>query len=55
MSRSPSFAVGGYPAGSSTLQFMLDLEDADGLGPAAVWAWVQAFMAQVKARTGRPG
>lgn len=48
-------AVGGYPAGSNTLQFVLDLEDADGLGSDAVWAWVQAFMAQVQALTGRPG
>jgi hypothetical protein len=34
---------------------VLDLEDADGLGPAAVWAWVQAFLGRVKALTGRPG
>lgn len=48
-------AAGGYAAGSKTLQFVLDLEDADGLGAAAVWSWVQAFMGQVHARTGRPG
>ena len=48
-------SVGGYPAGSNTLQFVLDLEDSDGMAPADVWAWVQAFMAQVQALTGRPG
>ena len=48
--------VGGIAHGdNSTMQFMLDLEDADGLAPAAVWTWVQAFMAQLEARTGRPG
>jgi lysozyme len=29
-------------------------ENADGLGPAQVWAWVQAFVAEVKALTGKP-
>lgn len=48
-------AAGGYAPNSSTLQFMLDLEDTDGLAPAGVWAWVQAFMARLRARTGRPG
>ena len=48
-------AVGGYPKNSSTMQFMLDLEDADKLAPGQVWAWVQAFMGQLQARTGRPG
>ncbi len=46
--------AGGFKA-SPTLPLMLDLEDADGLGPDAVWAWVQAFMGEVKALTGRPG
>ena len=45
-------AAGGWNA-SSTLPLMLDLEDADKLGPAAVWAWVQAFCADVKALTGK--
>ena len=49
-------AAGGIIAGdNSTMQLMLDLEDADGLGPGAVWSWVQAFMGQLQARTGRPG
>lgn len=48
-------AAGGYPRNSSTMQLMLDLEDADGLAPSAVWAWVQAFMARLQALTGRPG
>ena len=48
-------AVGGFPKNSSTMQFMLDLEDADKLGPGQVWDWVQAFMKQLQARTGRPG
>jgi lysozyme len=47
-------AVGGYK-NSSTLQFMLDLEDADGLSPAAVWEWVQSFMSTLQTLTGRPG
>ena len=47
-------AAGGYAAGTNTTQFMLDLEDANGLAPPAVWAWVQAFIAQLKARTGKP-
>ena len=38
-------------AGSQTLQLMLDLEVTDGASPAAVWAWVQSFMGQVKVRT----
>jgi hypothetical protein len=29
-------------------------EAADGLGPDQVWAWVQAFVAEVKALTGNP-
>ena len=40
---------------NSTMQFMLDLEDADKLPPAQVWAWVQAFMQAVQTLTGRPG
>jgi len=48
-------AAGGFAAGTNTTQFMLDLEDANGLAPPAVWAWVQAFIAQIKARTGRSG
>lgn len=46
-------AAGGW-ANSSTLQLMLDLEDADKQSPAAVWAWTQAFAARVRAITGRP-
>ena len=40
---------------SSSLQLVLDLEDADGQSPAVVWAWVQAFMAEIQSLTGRPG
>jgi GH25 family lysozyme M1 (1,4-beta-N-acetylmuramidase) len=47
-------AAGGY-TGSNTLQLVLDLEDDDGLAPGDVWAWVQAFLGQVQALTGRPG
>jgi len=32
---------------------MLDLEDADKLPPAAVWAWVQAFCGDVQQLTGK--
>ena len=46
-------SAGGY-TNSSTMQLMLDLEDADKESPAVVWAWVQDFSARVKARTGRP-
>ena len=46
-------AAGGWNA-TQTMQMMLDLEDADGLKPDAVWAWVQSFAAAVRARTGRP-
>lgn len=46
-------SAGGY-ANSSTMQLMLDLEDADKESPSVVWAWVQAFSARVKVRTGRP-
>lgn len=46
--------AGGW-ANSSTMQLMLDLEDADKMPPPTVWAWVQAFMARVQALTGRPG
>jgi len=45
-------AAGGWNA-SSTLPLMLDLEDADKLPPAAVWAWVRAFTAAVQAKTGK--
>lgn len=40
---------------SGDLQLALDIETTDGLGPAAVWSWVQAFIARIKYRTGRPG
>jgi lysozyme len=46
-------SAGGY-SNNSTLQLMLDLEDADKQTPATVWAWVQAFAAAVKLRTGKP-
>jgi lysozyme len=36
--------------GVGDLPPVLDLEDAGGKTPAQVWAWVQAFVAQVKAR-----
>ena len=37
------------------MPLVLDLEQADGLGADAVWAWVQAFMGRVHELTGRPG
>jgi GH25 family lysozyme M1 (1,4-beta-N-acetylmuramidase) len=46
--------AGGFRA-SKTLQLMLDLESTDGLGPKAVWAWTQEFVAELKRLTGRPG
>lgn len=46
--------AGGYSNNSSTMQLMLDLEDADKQTPAIVWAWVQDFAAAVKVRTGKP-
>jgi lysozyme len=48
-------AAGGLAPNTSTMQLMLDLEDADHLPPAQVWAWVRAFMARLQALTGRPG
>ena len=47
-------AAGGY-TGSNSLQLVLDLETTDGLSPSEVWTWVQAFMAEIKSLTGRPG
>jgi len=47
-------AAGGYKS-SNTLQLMLDLEEDGGKSPKALWAWVQAFLGEVKALTGRPG
>ena len=49
-------AAGGWTA-SPTLPLVLDLEDTDvaNVDPDAVWAWVQAFMAEIKLLTGRPG
>lgn len=46
--------AGGF-VNSSTMQLMLDLEVTDGQSPAAVWAWVQTFMATIEQLTGRPG
>lgn len=46
-------SAGGYNA-SRTMQLVLDLEAADDLSAAEVWAWVQTWTAQVKQRTGRP-
>jgi lysozyme len=40
---------------SGLLQLCLDIEHTDGLGPAAVWSWVQAFIAEIKRLTPRPG
>lgn len=37
------------------LQLVLDLEVTDGKSPAQVWAWTQAFIAEVRRQTGRPG
>jgi GH25 family lysozyme M1 (1,4-beta-N-acetylmuramidase) len=37
------------------LQLVLDLETAGGKSAADVWAWTQAFIAEVKRLTGRPG
>lgn len=48
-------AAGGFGKNTSTMQLMLDLEDADKEAPAAVWAWTQAFLGRVQALTGRPG
>jgi len=46
----------GYRNNSKSLQFMLDLEDSkSGLGPSAIWQWVQDFMGEVEKLTGRPG
>lgn len=47
-------SAGGYHD-NQTMQFMLDLEVTDGNGPAAVWAWTQAFAAEILALTGKPG
>ncbi len=47
-------AAGGYN-NPDTMQLVLDLESTDGLGPAAVWAWVQAFMGEIHSLTGKPG
>ncbi len=40
---------------SGCLQLALDLEVTDGQGPATVWSWTQAFIAEVQRLTGRPG
>lgn len=40
---------------SGDLQMVLDLETTDGRSPAQVWAWTQAFIAEIKRLTGRPG
>ncbi len=45
--------AGGYNS-SKTMQLVLDLEDADGLGSDEVWKWVQTFAARVKDLTDRP-
>ncbi|MFO0809211.1 MAG: glycoside hydrolase family 25 protein [Gemmataceae bacterium] len=37
------------------LQLVLDLEQTDGKTPAQVWAWTQAFCAEVQRLTLRPG
>ena len=47
-------AAGGFN-GSNSLQLVLDLETTDGLSPSQVWAWTQAFIAEIKTLTGRPG
>jgi lysozyme len=47
-------AAGGYND-TSSLQLVLDLEDNDGLSSSEVWTWVQAFMAEIKSLTGKPG
>jgi lysozyme len=39
---------------SGLLQLVLDLEVTDGRSPAQVFAWTQAFVARVRAVTGRP-
>ncbi len=40
---------------SGDLQMMLDIETTDGKSPSQVWSWIQAFIARIKYRTGRPG
>lgn len=53
-------AHGGY-RNSSTLQLMLDLEDAKStirgapVPPAVAWAWTREFMRTLERATGRPG
>ncbi len=37
------------------MPLVLDLEQTDNKSPAEVWAWVQAFMNELKALTGKPG
>jgi lysozyme len=37
------------------LQMTLDIEVTDGRTPAQVWSWIQAFIARIQYRTGRPG
>jgi GH25 family lysozyme M1 (1,4-beta-N-acetylmuramidase) len=39
---------------SGDLQLVLDLEVNDGKKPAAVWAWAQAFLAEIERLSGRP-
>jgi lysozyme len=47
-------SAGGFMEGSS-LPLVLDLEQADGLGPPAVWAWTQTFMRRLQSLTGHVG
>ncbi len=48
-------AAGGY-TGSSSLQLVLDIETTDGITSSSqLWSWVQSFMAEIHALTGRPG
>jgi lysozyme len=40
---------------SGDLQMALDIEVTDGRTPSQVWSWIQAFIARIQYRTGRPG
>jgi GH25 family lysozyme M1 (1,4-beta-N-acetylmuramidase) len=40
---------------SGDLQMTLDIEVTDGQTPSQVWSWIQAFIAEISSRTGRPG
>lgn len=40
---------------SGCLQLALDLEVTDGRSPATIWSWTQAFIAEIRRLTGRPG